>query len=136
MKRSDKNLIVGLDIGTSKVVAIVGEVSDEGEVIDRLFQLVFSRRPEADERTDALRHWHELTRVQANLKPRPRKPPTEVVREAIDENTGKPFTFTEKLFVYEDYQGDLQPHQVDARTRALADLCLTLLNSNEFIYVY
>ena len=29
-KRGDKNLIVGLDIGTSKVVAIVGEVHDNG----------------------------------------------------------------------------------------------------------
>ena len=77
-----------------------------------------------------------MTKVQANLEPRPRHPPTEVVREAIDENTGEPFSFTEKLFVYEDYQSDLQPHQVDARTRALADLCLALLNSNEFIYVY
>ena len=28
MKRSDKNLIVGLDIGTSKVSAIVGEIVD------------------------------------------------------------------------------------------------------------
>jgi cell division protein FtsA len=31
-KRSEKNLIVGLDIGTSKVVAIVGEVNPEGAV--------------------------------------------------------------------------------------------------------
>lgn len=31
-KRTDKNLIVGLDIGTSKVVAIVGEVSQEREI--------------------------------------------------------------------------------------------------------
>lgn len=30
--RSDKNLLVGLDIGTSKVVAIVGEVADDGEI--------------------------------------------------------------------------------------------------------
>src|SRR5210317_2174988 len=29
-KRPDKNLIVGLDIGTSKVVAIVGEVNEDG----------------------------------------------------------------------------------------------------------
>ncbi len=29
VKRSDKNIIVGLDIGTSKVVAIVGEVKDD-----------------------------------------------------------------------------------------------------------
>jgi cell division protein FtsA len=31
-KKLDRNLIVGLDIGTSKVAAIVGEVSDEGEI--------------------------------------------------------------------------------------------------------
>jgi len=31
-KKTDKNLIVGLDIGTSKVVAIVGEVTTEGEI--------------------------------------------------------------------------------------------------------
>ncbi|RKZ37641.1 MAG: cell division protein FtsA [Gammaproteobacteria bacterium] len=32
MKKSDKNLIVGLDIGTSKVAAIVGEVNVDGEI--------------------------------------------------------------------------------------------------------
>jgi len=32
VKKSDKNLIVGLDIGTSKVSAIVGEISPEGEI--------------------------------------------------------------------------------------------------------
>jgi len=31
-RRTDKNLVVGLDIGTSKVVAIVGEVGDDGEI--------------------------------------------------------------------------------------------------------
>ena len=31
-KKPEKKLIVGLDIGTSKVVAIVGEVSDDGEI--------------------------------------------------------------------------------------------------------
>ena len=29
-KRSDRNLLVGLDIGTSKVVAIVGEIKADG----------------------------------------------------------------------------------------------------------
>ena len=32
MKKTEKKLLVGLDIGTSKVVAIVGEVSSENEV--------------------------------------------------------------------------------------------------------
>ena len=32
LKRSDRNLIVGLDIGTSKVVALVGEVGADGSI--------------------------------------------------------------------------------------------------------
>src|SRR5437762_2656329 len=31
-KRSDRDLIVGLDIGTSKVVALVGEIAPGGEI--------------------------------------------------------------------------------------------------------
>jgi len=31
-KRSEQGMIVGLDIGTSKVVAIVGELTEEGEI--------------------------------------------------------------------------------------------------------
>ena len=31
-KRSEQGMIVGLDIGTSKVVAIVGEITEEGEI--------------------------------------------------------------------------------------------------------
>jgi mono/diheme cytochrome c family protein len=109
---------------------------DDASVIDRVFQLLFSRRPQAEERADVIKHWHRMTGIQETLNPRPSPLPSEVAREAIDENTGKPFTFTETLFVYEDYQPDLQPHQVNAKTRGLADVCLALLNSNEFIYVY
>ena len=32
VKKNESNLIVGLDIGTSKVLAIVGEVSVDGEI--------------------------------------------------------------------------------------------------------
>ena len=62
-------------------------------------------------------------------------PPTTITRRANEENTGEPFTFTETLFEYRDYVPDLQPHQVDARSRGLAQLCLVLLNANEFLYV-
>ena len=31
-KKSDKNMLIGLDIGTSKVVAIVGEVNPDGDI--------------------------------------------------------------------------------------------------------
>ena len=32
VKKPDKKLLVGLDIGTSKVVAIVGEISPDGSI--------------------------------------------------------------------------------------------------------
>ena len=32
LKRSERNLIVGLDIGTSKVVSLVGEMGADGSI--------------------------------------------------------------------------------------------------------
>lgn len=112
------------------------ETGDDTAVIKRLIQLVYGRDASADELAAIKKHWQQMTAFQEKRKPQPRTWPTEVVREAVDENTGKPFEFTERLFVYEDYVPDLQPHQVDAKTRGLGDVCLALLNSNEFVYVY
>ncbi|MEO0476996.1 MAG: hypothetical protein AAF085_13645 [Planctomycetota bacterium] len=58
------------------------------------------------------------------------------MREDIDENTGEAMTFEERLYSNEDFVADLQPADVDRRTRALADLCHLLFNTNEFVYVY
>ena len=108
----------------------------DGEAVRRAFRLAFGRVPNKSEAGDALQLWKETTKEQANRNPKPRTYPTEVIRSANEENTGQTFTFVEKLFEYQDYQPDLQPHQVDARTRGFADLCLALLNANEFLYVY
>jgi hypothetical protein len=59
-----------------------------------------------------------------------------VRRDAIEENTGEKLSFNETVHAYSDFVPDLQPADVNARTRALADVCLVLLNSNEFAYVY
>jgi hypothetical protein len=63
-------------------------------------------------------------------------PPREVRRYALEENTGERFSFTEKLHACVDFVPDLQPTDVDARTRALADVCLVIFNTNDFAYVY
>jgi hypothetical protein len=60
----------------------------------------------------------------------------EIRRDAIEENTGEKFSFAEKLPACADFVPDLQPTEVDGRTRALADICLVLFNTNEFAYVY
>ena len=108
----------------------------DAAAVDRAFLLAFGRAPDDAESRDCLAHWREMEKVQAGIDFAPRQWPAEVVREANEENTGEFFTFTEKLFAFEEYEPDLQPSQVDARTRAFADLCLVLFNSNEFVYVY
>ena len=115
---------------------VLKETKGEGEAVRRAFRLAFGRVPNKAEADDALQLWKETTQEQAKRKPKARTYPTEVIRSANEENTGQTFTFVEKLFEYQDYQPDLQPHQVDARTRGFADLCLALLNANEFLYVY
>ena len=117
-------------------VRILNEVRDDNEAVQRAFRLAFGRVPDKFEIDAALQLWKVASKEQASRNPMPRTYPTEVLRTANEENTGQTFTFREKLFEYQDYLPDLQPHQVDARTRGLADLCLALLNANEFLYVY
>ena len=115
---------------------VLKETKGDNQAVRRAFRLAFGRVPNKAEVDEALQLWKETTQEQANRKPKARTYPTEVIRSANEENTGQTFTFVEKLFEYQDYQPDLQPHQVDARTRGFADLCLALLNANEFLYVY
>ena len=115
---------------------VLKETKGGDEAVSRAFQLASARVPKKAEAGDALQLWKETTKEQAKRNPKPRMYPTEVIRLANEENTGQTFTFVEKLFEYQNYQPDLQPHQVDARTRGFADLCLALLNANEFLYVY
>lgn len=117
-------------------VRVLNETRSEEEAVGRAFELAFGRPPLEDEVRLTLDHWREMTARQTLLPVEPFTYPTEIVREANEENTGETFTFTEKLFVYENYVPDLQPHQADPRTRGLADVCLMLLNANELIYVY
>ena len=115
---------------------ILKEAKSDEDAIKRAFELAVGRLPDREELMAARVHWKECLTDHRESEPQIREYPTEVVRRANEENTGEEFTFTETLFEYQDYQHDLQPHQVDARTRAFAELCLVLLNTNEFIYVY
>ena len=113
-----------------------GQGKSDAEVVARAFNLVYGRDASEEEIAMAVEHWHTMTEVQEGIEFEPRVYPTEVTRRASDERTGQQFSFDEKLRVYEVYVHDLQANEVDARTRGLADLCLVLLNSNEFAYVY
>ena len=121
-----------------RALALAARVLKEGDgqAVQRLFQLVYQRAPSSGELVSCERHWQEMTVMHERGAPEPRTLPTKVLRRAKEEVTGESFEFVEQLEVAADYLPDLQPHQVDARTRGLAEVCLVLLNSNEFAYVY
>lgn len=106
------------------------------ELIERAFQLVYGRKADAEELAACLSHWETMTARHRKLKFEPPVYPTEVVREAVEENTGEKFTFTEPLEAYKEFVPDLKPADASPELRGLAEVCLVLLNSNEFAYVY
>ena len=112
------------------------ESDNDRDAIVRCFQLALSRKPSPQELKEFLAHWRETETSLSEQAPAWSVPPLEVSREAVEENTGEKFNFTERLYSNADFVPDLHPADVDRRTRALSDVCLVILNSNEFVYVY
>lgn len=114
----------------------VQEAASDADAIARCFALTLGRPPAAAETAACLAHWRETqARFAAPPPPAVAPPPREVRRDAVEENTGERFSFQERLHANEEFVPDLQPGDVPPRTRALADVCLVLFNSNEFAYV-
>ncbi len=104
--------------------------------IARVFQLTFGRNPDQTERAACETHWKTMEARQKGLSIPSIPVELEIRRDAVEENTGEKFSFQEKLHAYAEFVPDLQPSVCDSRTRGLADVCLVLLNTNEFAYVY
>ncbi len=112
------------------------ESGSDSETINRCFELTLSRRPSAEESASCLDHWVNAE-ARAGLLPSDiEQPLLEIQRVAVEENTGERFTFSERLYSNADFIADLKPRDVSPHCRALADVCLVLLNSNEFVYIY
>ncbi|MBW3595749.1 MAG: PSD1 and planctomycete cytochrome C domain-containing protein [Planctomycetes bacterium] len=114
---------------------LLKETETDEAAVCRAFALTFGRPSSDEERDSCLEHWRAMTARHEQLEFEPQSPPMEVVRHAVEEMNGEPFTFVEKLEVYQDYVPDLKPWNADPRTRGLAEVCLVLFNANEFIYV-
>ena len=108
---------------------------DRSILVKKLFGQVLGREPSKSELESTLEFLQQMEAAHAQLKFKPREFPKVVERTANEENTGQPFQFRETLFEYQDYVPDLQASDVDETTRALADVALALLNSNEFVTI-
>ncbi len=110
--------------------------SDDAQVLQQVFMLAYGRAPSPVESQACQAHWQTMLARQRTLSFAKKTPALEITRAAVEENTGEKFTFRERLNANADFVPDIQPANVDARTRALADVCLVILNSNGFAYVY
>ena len=106
------------------------------EIVRRAFELALGRPATASEVKDGLAHWSKMEARHQQLTFPKAAYPREVVREAVEENTGERFRFREPLEVYGDFVPDLKPADASPSLRGLAELCLVLFNCNEFAYVY
>ena len=104
--------------------------------IERAFHLAFSRSPEPGVVPRLAKYLSEMEAHHRTHRPRPTSFPTRITRSLVEEFTGAPFEYEEWLSAYEEYTQDTRPWDVAPKTRALADLCLLLFNSNELAYVY
>ncbi|MCA9171354.1 MAG: DUF1553 domain-containing protein, partial [Planctomycetales bacterium] len=114
---------------------LLKETPNDRGALTRCFRLLLARDPNDNELDECIAHWQLIERSLPQIADRTPTPPTQVQREAVEENTGERFTFSERLYPSADFIPDLQPHEVRRHVRAFADICLVLLNCNEFVYV-
>ena len=111
------------------------ETDHAADRIDRAFWLVYGRPSGDRERNWCLAHLARSTDHHNRHTPAVIAPPRSVHREMVEELTGEPYQWDEPLSGMEHYRPDTKPWDVGPETRALAEVCLVLLNSNEFLYV-
>ena len=132
--------LLNSDVMSDRAVALSLRAEREAkslpEQIRRAVQLAYGRVPDKVEAERLKKYVQKMRTYHAAHKPEPVKYPTAITRSLVEELTGQPFDYEEVLPVFENYVPDKKPAEVNAKTRALADLCLILFNSNEFMYVY
>jgi hypothetical protein len=111
------------------------EVKTPEEAVSRAFRYALGRTPQQTEFEACRAHWAAMTARHKGLRFEKPRRPTEVVREAVEENTGEKFTFTEVLPAAADFISDLHPADVTPEVRGLMEVCLVLFNTNEFAFL-
>ena len=124
------------DRATALAIRIGKETHDLHEQVKRAVQLVCGRVPTSQEWDRLQKYVKRMTSYHQSLKLEPKVYPTSITRSLVEENTGESFEYEEILPAFKNYIADKKAHEVNHSTRALADLCLILFNSNEFMYIY
>ena len=114
---------------------LLKETQTPEAAIRRVFRLCMGRLPTETETAACLKHWDAMTERHQSVTMEKTTMPESIEREAVEENTGESFRFTEVLDVAKDYVADPHPADASPRERGLMEVCLVLLNTNEFAYI-
>jgi mono/diheme cytochrome c family protein len=129
------NGVFAHDRALALAVSLEKEARDQDGQIRIAFRRCYGRSPTAEEVDMCRSHIEKMTTFHREHPPKPVELPKKVKRKMVEEMTGEEFSWEEELDGMQGYQRDVKPWDVGAETRALADLCLVLFNSNEFLYV-
>jgi hypothetical protein len=103
--------------------------------LDHAFRQAFGRAATSDEIAACSAHFSQmLAHHRAHPSPQPELP-QRVRRSMVEELTGETVEWDEELGGMRDYVPDRSLADVAPETRALAEVCLVLMNANEFVYV-
>ena len=105
------------------------------EMINLAFQNILQREASEQEQQRLVSYGSRMIQYHHQKDAVIKEYPTQITRSLVEEFTGRPFEYEEILPVFENYEQDTKAHQVSEQVRALADICLILFNTNEFIYV-
>lgn len=105
------------------------------EQVNRAFRLALGRPASEQELRRLQQYVTDMQEYHTGVVPEATRYPQTITRSLVEEFSGQPFEYQEILPVFTHYQADKKPADVSTETRALADLCLLLFNSNEFMYV-
>ncbi|MDE0859075.1 MAG: PSD1 and planctomycete cytochrome C domain-containing protein [Akkermansiaceae bacterium] len=132
--------LMNSDLVTARSIAFALRLEKEAGTlpkrIQRAFHLTFSRNATDKELEQMVAYVTEMKDYHADQTPEKRQYPTEITRSLVEEFSGQPFEYQEILPIFEDYLPDTQAADATPETRALADFCLLLFNSHEFVYSY
>ena len=132
--------LLNSDVTNSRSIAMAQRLEKDSSFlttkIQRAFSLILGRAPSASELRRMRQYVSDMTKYHELNPATPRTFPTSITRSLVEELTGDVFEYQEILSVYENYQADPHANNASPSTRALADLCLLLFNTNEFCFVY
>ncbi len=131
--------LLNSDLITDRSIAMAVRLQNESNVVSdqvgRAFQLILGRPPNRAELEHMTKYVTDMIKYHNHVEATPVTYPTTITRSLVEEFSGKPFEYQEILPIFENYQADTKPADVSPEVRALADMCLLLFNTNEFMFI-